>query len=75
MLIKVAKHNIRTKKRSALKGAFVIKVLRLVGKLTAPKESLKGYYCRGDRINFVDSLILCYYREVYSSTKGRFEDI
>jgi hypothetical protein len=75
VLVEVAEYNIRTKKRSALKGAFVIKVLCLIGELTALKESPKGYCCRGDRINFVDSLILYHRGEVYSSTKGRFEDI
>ena len=63
------------KERSVLKGAFIIKVFRLIGKLTAIKESPKGYYCRGNNINFVNSLILCYSGEVCSSAKSRLKDV
>ena len=70
MLVKVAKHNIQIKERSVLKGAFITKVFRLIGELTAIKESLKGYCRRGNNINFVDSLILYYSGEVYNSTKS-----
>ena len=75
MLIKVAKRNIRTKERSILKGAFITKVFRLIGKLTAIKESPKGYCRRGNNIDFINSLILYYSREVYSSTKSRLKDV
>jgi hypothetical protein len=54
MVVDVAKRNIRSKKRSALKGAFITKVLCLVGELPAPKEPPKGHCCRGHYINFVD---------------------
>jgi hypothetical protein len=75
MLVEVAKRNIRAKERSVLKGAFVIKVFRLVGELTAMKESLEGYCRRGNNIDFVDSLILCYGGEVCSSAKSRLKDV
>ena len=75
MLVEVAKRNIRTKERSVLKGVFVIKVFRLVSKLVAIKKSLKGYCRRGNNIDFVDSLILCYGGEVYNSTKSRLKDV
>jgi hypothetical protein len=75
MLVKVAKCNIWIKERSILKGAFIIKVFRLVGKLATIKESPKGYYRRGNNIDFVDSLILYYSGEVYSSAKSRLKDV
>ena len=75
MLVKVAKRNIRTKERSVLKGVFIIKVFYLIGKLTAIKESPKGYYHRGNNINFINSLILYYSREVYSNAKSRLKDV
>jgi hypothetical protein len=75
MLVEVAKRNIRTKERSVLKGAFVTKVFRLVGELTAMKESPKGYCRRGNNVDFVDSLILCHSGEVYSSAKSRLKDV
>jgi hypothetical protein len=75
MLVKVTKCNIRIKERSVLKGAFITKVFRLVGKLTAIKESPKGYYRHSNNINFVNSLILYYSREVYSSTKSQLKDV
>ena len=75
MLVEVAKRNIRMKERSVLKGAFVIKVFRLVGKLAAIKESPEGYYRRGNNVNFVDSLILYYGGEVCSSAKSRLKDV
>ena len=75
MLVEVAKRNIRTKERSVLKGAFIIKVFRLIDKLTTIKESLKGYCRRGNNIDFVDSLILYYSGEVYNSTKSRLKDV
>jgi hypothetical protein len=75
MLIKVAKRNIRIKERSILKGAFIIKVFCLIDKLTTIKESFKGYYYHNNNIDFINSLILYYNREVYSSTKSRLKDI
>jgi hypothetical protein len=75
MLVKVTKCNIQIKERSVLKEAFIIKVFRLVGKLTAIKESLKGYCRHGNNVNFVDSLILYYSGEVYSSAKSRLKDV
>jgi hypothetical protein len=75
MLVKVAKCNIRTKEKSILKGAFITKVFRLVGELTTIKESPKGYYRHGNNINFVNSLILYYGGEVYSSTKSQLKDV
>ena len=75
MLVKVAKRNIQTKEKSVLKGAFIIKVFRLIGELTATKESPEGYYRRGNNINFVNSLILCYSGEVCSSAKSRLKDV
>ena len=75
MLVEVAKCNIQTKERSILKGAFVIKVFRLIGELTTIKESLEGYYRHGNNINFVDSLILYYSGEVYSSAKSQLKDV
>jgi hypothetical protein len=54
---------------------FITKVFCLVGELAATKEPPKGNYRRGNRIDFVNLLILCYYREVYICTKYQFEDI
>jgi hypothetical protein len=75
MLIEVVKRNIRIKERSVLKGAFIIKVFRLVGELTAIKESPEGYYRYGNNIDFVDSLILYYSGEVCNSAKSRLKDV
>jgi hypothetical protein len=75
MLVEVAKRNIRIKERSVLKRAFITKVFRFVSKLTAIKESPEGYCRRGNNIDFVDSLILYYSREVYSSAKSRLKDV
>jgi hypothetical protein len=69
MLVEVAKRNIRLKERGVLKGAFIIKVFCLIGELAAIKEPPEGNCRRGNRINFVDLLILCYYREIYIRTK------
>jgi hypothetical protein len=75
MLVEVIKCNIQIKKRSILKGAFIIKVFRLIGKLTAIKESLEGYYRRGNNINFVNSLIFYYSGEVCNSAKSQLKDV
>ena len=75
MLIKVTKYNIRTKERSVLKGVFIIKVFRLIGKLTTIKESPKGYCRHGNNIDFINSLILCHSREVYSSAKSQLKNV
>ena len=52
-----------------------MKVFRLVSELTAIKESLEDYCRRGNNIDFVDFLILCHSREVYSSAKSRLKDV
>ena len=75
MLVEVAKRNIRTKERSVLKGAFITKVFRLIGKLIIIKESLKGYCRRGNNIDFINSLILYYSGEVCNSAKSRLKDV
>ena len=75
MLVEVVKRNIRSKKRGILKGAFIIKVFRLIGKLTAIKESPKGYYYYGNNIDFIDSLILYHSGEVCNSAKSQLKDV
>jgi hypothetical protein len=75
MLVEVVKRNIRSKERGVPKGAFVTKVFCLVSELAATKEPPEGNCRRGNRIDFVDLLILCHRREVYIRTKCQFEDI
>ena len=75
MLIKVTKYNIQLKKRGISKVAFIAKVFCLISKLATIKESLKGYYYYNNYINFINLLILYYYKEVYTYIKGRFKDI
>jgi len=69
MLVEVAKRNIRSKKRGVPKGAFITKVFCLVGELAAIKEPPEGNCRHSNHIDFVNLLILCYYREVYIRTK------